>query len=51
MSVLLTKYHLGDQIKETEMVRACSTCRGEKRCIEDFTGETSRKETTWKTQA
>jgi hypothetical protein len=28
-SVLLTKYHSGDQIKKTEMGVACSTYRGE----------------------
>jgi hypothetical protein len=25
-SVLLIKYHLGDQVKKTEMSRTCSTC-------------------------
>ena len=40
-SVLLTKYHSGDQIKKTGMGRACSTYGGEERCIQDFSGETS----------
>jgi hypothetical protein len=39
-SVLQSKYHSGDQVKETEMNRACSTYGGEERCIEGFSGET-----------
>ena len=31
-SVLLTKYHAGDQVKKTEMGRTCSTYGGEERC-------------------
>ena len=29
---------------------ACSTYGGEERCVKDFSGETSGKETTWKIQ-
>jgi hypothetical protein len=35
-SVLLTKYHSGDQIKKNEMDGACSTYVGEKTCIQRF---------------
>jgi hypothetical protein len=38
-SVLLTKYYSTDQIKKTEMGRACSMCAGEERCIQGFGGE------------
>jgi len=37
--VLLTNY-LDDHIKKNEMVRACSTYRRKKRCIQGFGGET-----------
>jgi hypothetical protein len=30
---------------------ACTTYRGEERCIQDFGGETGGKETIWKSQA
>jgi hypothetical protein len=39
-SVLLTKYHSGDQVKKTEMGRTCGTYGGEERCIKGFSGET-----------
>jgi hypothetical protein len=39
-SVLLTKYHSGDQVKKTEMGRTCGTYGGEERCIQGFSGET-----------
>jgi hypothetical protein len=39
-SVLLTRYHSGDQVKKTEMSRTCSTYGGEERCIPGFSGET-----------
>ena len=48
-SVLPTKYHSGNQIKKPEVDRACSTCGGEKRCVQGLNGEAWRKETTWKT--
>jgi hypothetical protein len=32
-SVLLTKYHSGDQVKKTEMGRTCGMYGGEERCI------------------
>ena len=35
----LTEY-FGDQIEKNEMGMACSTYGGEKRCIQDFDGET-----------
>jgi len=49
--VIFTKYYLGDQIKKNKMGELCSTYEGEERCIQDFGGETQRKEMTWKTQA
>jgi hypothetical protein len=39
-SVLLTKYHSGDQVKKAEMGRTCGTYGEEKRCIQGFSGET-----------
>ena len=48
-SVPLAKYS-GDQIQKNEMGGSCSTYRGEKRCIQDFGGETFGKEDTWNTQ-
>jgi hypothetical protein len=33
------KYHSGDQIKKTEMGRACRAYGGEERCIQGFIGE------------
>jgi hypothetical protein len=39
-SVLLTKYHSGDQVKKTEMGRTCGTYEGEERYIQSFSGET-----------
>jgi hypothetical protein len=39
-SVLLTKYHLGHQVKKTEMGKTCGTYGGEERCIQGFSGET-----------
>jgi hypothetical protein len=50
-SVLLTKYHSGDQVKKTEMSRTCGTYGGEEGCLQGFSAETWGKETTWKTQA
>ena len=41
----------GEQIKKSDMDRACSTYGGEERCIQGFGGEAWRTETTWKTQA
>jgi hypothetical protein len=32
-SVLLTKYHSGDEVKKTEMGRTCGTYGGEERSI------------------
>jgi hypothetical protein len=49
-SVLLTKYYSGDQIKKTEMGRACSMHIGEEKCIQGFTEEIWGKETTCKAQ-
>ena len=40
ISVLLTKYCPGDQIKKNKMDGACSTYGGEERCIQGFGGET-----------
>jgi hypothetical protein len=39
-SVLLTKYHSGDEVKKTEMGGACGTYGGEYRCIQGFSGKT-----------
>jgi hypothetical protein len=47
---MLTKYCSGDKIEKNEIDGACSTYGGEERRIQDFDEETSRKETTWKTQ-
>jgi hypothetical protein len=33
-------HHSGDQVKKTEMGRACSTNGGEQRCVQGFSGET-----------
>jgi hypothetical protein len=44
VGLLLTRYHLGDQIKKTEIGRACSTCGEEYRCIQGFGEETWGKE-------
>jgi hypothetical protein len=40
-SVFLMKYYSGDQVKKTEMGRACSMYEREreKRCIQDFSGK------------
>jgi hypothetical protein len=40
----------GDKI-ENEMGGACNAYGGEERLIQDFGGETRRKESTWETQA
>jgi hypothetical protein len=34
-SVLLTKYHSGDQVKKTDVGRTCSMYGGEERCIQE----------------
>jgi hypothetical protein len=47
--MLCTLHHIS--FKKTEMGRTCGTYGGEERCIQDFSGETLGKETTWKTQA
>ena len=46
--VLHTKYS-GDRIRKNEVDRACSAYGVEKRGTPGFGGETSGKETTWKT--
>jgi hypothetical protein len=38
--IKFTKYHSGDEVKETEMGRTCGTYGGEERCIQGFSGET-----------
>ena len=48
--VLLNKY-LGDKIKKNKMGGIRTMYGGEVRCIQSFGGETSGKETTWKTYA
>jgi len=40
---------LGDKIKKNELVVASGTYGGRERRIQGFDGETSGKETTWKT--
>ena len=47
-SAVLTKYYLGDQIKN-EMSWACGMCGGQKRCIQGFGEQTSWQEITWNT--
>ena len=42
----LIKYHSGDQTKKTELGRAYSTYACDESRIQDFSGETSGKETT-----
>jgi hypothetical protein len=44
----LTKYS-ADQIKNKKTGGVCSTYGGEKKCIQDFGGETRGKDNTWKT--
>jgi hypothetical protein len=39
-SVLLTKYHSGDQVKKAEMGRTCGAYGGEEICIQGFGEET-----------
>ena len=48
-SSLVTNYS-SDQIKK-EMGGACSAYGRYQKCMQDFSGETWKKETTWKTQA
>jgi hypothetical protein len=36
--VLLTKYHLGDQIEKSEMGGACGMYGGQERCIQGLVG-------------
>ena len=50
MYALLTQYCSGDKMKN-EMGGACNAYGGEERLIQDFGGETRRKESTWETQA
>ena len=45
------QYYLGNQIKKNEIGGACSTCGGDERCLQGFSGETGGKEITGKTQA
>jgi hypothetical protein len=45
------KYFSGNQIKKTEMGRACSTYGGEERCVQSFGGKNWEKEATLRTQA
>ena len=47
--LLLTEYHLGDQIKKNAMGRACGTYRRLERGVHSFGWEARGKETTWKT--
>jgi hypothetical protein len=46
LSVRLTKYYSGDQIKKNEMDRACDTYGRQERCVQGFGAKT---EGTWKT--
>ena len=50
MICTFTKFYSGDQIDKNKMVGTSSTYDGEERCIQNFSGETWGKETTWKTQ-
>jgi len=36
---LLIEYYSGDSVKKNEMGAAHNTCEGEKRCLQDFGGE------------
>jgi len=47
----LTKYYWGEEINNNLLGGACSMYGRQERCVQGFGGETSRKETTWKTQA
>ena len=40
LNVLLNQYFSSDQIEKNEMGWACSTYRGEDRCVQGFGGET-----------
>ena len=44
-SLPLTQYFPCDQIKENEMSGACSTNKGEERCIQGFGGDPDGKRT------
>jgi hypothetical protein len=46
LKVILIKHYSGDQTKKKEMGGACSTYGGEERYIQDFGGESWRKENT-----
>ena len=49
--VLKIRYPYGEKIKEDQMSRACSNYGLDEKFIQDFDGETSRKEPTQKAQA
>jgi hypothetical protein len=48
-NIIFTKYYLGDEIKKDEGDGTCCTYGAEEKCLQGFGGETSRKETPWKT--
>jgi hypothetical protein len=50
-SVRLNEYYSCYEIKKNESGKACSTYRGEKRCMQGFRAETWGKVNTFKTQA
>ena len=41
--------HQINQIKKTELGGTCGTYWGQEGCIKGFSGDTLRKDTTWKT--
>ena len=48
-SVLITKYHSGDQIKKNEMGGTYGKCWEQERCIKGLGENTSWKDVNWKT--
>jgi hypothetical protein len=43
LSLLLTKYYLGNQIKKNMMSGSCGMCERQEKCMQIFGGKTERK--------
>ena len=48
-SLMTCTAHQINQIKKTELGGTCGTYWGQEGCIKGFSGDTLRKDTTWKT--